>query len=90
MRPLLSFPMAGYLIKPVRRGTLLKQLTAHDNQTIEEAVSDLEAAASGDIVFEVFYRRRRHLEQLHRCRHGQLGLDLVALHIDGPTTLTAR
>lgn len=45
LRPLLSFPMAGYLIKPVRRGTLLKQLTAHDNQTIEEAVSDLRRLA---------------------------------------------
>lgn len=45
LRPLLSFPMAGYLIKPVRRGTLLRQLTAHDNQTIEEAVSDLRRLA---------------------------------------------
>jgi signal transduction histidine kinase/CheY-like chemotaxis protein len=45
LRPLLSFPMAGYLIKPVRRGTLLKQLTVHDNQTIEEAVSDLRRLA---------------------------------------------
>ena len=45
LRPLLSYPMAGYLIKPVRRGTLLRQLTVHDNQTIEEAVSDLRRLA---------------------------------------------
>jgi signal transduction histidine kinase/CheY-like chemotaxis protein len=45
LRPLLSFPMAGYLIKPVRRSTLLRQLTARDNQTIEEAVSDLRRLA---------------------------------------------
>jgi CheY-like chemotaxis protein len=45
LRPLLSYPMAGYLIKPVRRGTLLRQLTAHDNQTIEDAVSDLRRLA---------------------------------------------
>ena len=45
LRPLLSFPMAGYLIKPVRRSTLLKQLTVHDNQTIEDAVLDLRRLA---------------------------------------------
>jgi len=45
LRPLLSYPMAGYLIKPVRRATLLRQLTARDNQTIEEAVSDLRRLA---------------------------------------------
>ncbi len=45
LRPLLSFPMAGYLIKPVRRSTLLRQLTARDDQTIEDAVSDLRRLA---------------------------------------------
>ncbi|MFO0994827.1 MAG: ATP-binding protein [Hyphomicrobiales bacterium] len=45
LRPLLNFPMAGYLIKPVRLTTLLRQLTARDNQTIEEAVSDLRRLA---------------------------------------------
>jgi signal transduction histidine kinase/CheY-like chemotaxis protein len=45
LRALLSFPMAGYLIKPVRRSTLLRQLTAHDHQSIEEAVSDLRRLA---------------------------------------------
>ncbi|MBL8908772.1 MAG: response regulator [Rhizobiales bacterium] len=45
LRPLLSFPMAGYLIKPVRRSTLLRQLTARDDQTIDEAVSDLRRLA---------------------------------------------
>ena len=45
LRPFLSFPMAGYLIKPVRRATLLRQLTAQDDQTLDEAVGDLRRLA---------------------------------------------
>ena len=37
--------LAGYLLKPVRRSTLLRQLTAKDNQSIEEAVGDLRRLA---------------------------------------------
>jgi signal transduction histidine kinase/CheY-like chemotaxis protein len=45
LRSLLSFPVSGYLIKPVRRATLLRQLTSKDNQTLDEAVNDLRRLA---------------------------------------------
>jgi len=46
LRPLLSFPLAGYLIKPVRRATLLRQLTAQDERSLDEAVADLRRLAT--------------------------------------------
>jgi signal transduction histidine kinase/CheY-like chemotaxis protein len=41
----MSPPFAGYLLKPVRRSSLVRQLTASDGERIESAVSDLRQIA---------------------------------------------
>lgn len=44
-RDLLTPPFAGYLLKPFRRSTLVRQLTASDHRVIEGAVAELRAKA---------------------------------------------
>ena len=46
LRGFLSAPFAGYLLKPLRRTTLLRQLLQSDDQTIASAVSDLRRMTS--------------------------------------------
>jgi CheY-like chemotaxis protein len=46
LRDLLGSPLAGYLLKPLRRATLLRQLLQADDHTIASAVSDLRRMAS--------------------------------------------
>ncbi|WP_119388755.1 response regulator [Taklimakanibacter lacteus] len=46
LRDFLEPPFAGYLLKPLRRSTLLRQLVQSDDQTIASAVSDLRRMAS--------------------------------------------
>jgi CheY-like chemotaxis protein/nitrogen-specific signal transduction histidine kinase len=41
LRPLLGPPLAGYLLRPLRRGSLLRQLTASDADLISVAVANL-------------------------------------------------
>jgi len=41
LRGFLSAPFAGYLLKPFRRDTILKQLTSQDRQRINTAVNEL-------------------------------------------------
>lgn len=41
LRDFLGSPFAGYLLKPLRRATLLRQLLQSDDQTIANAVNDL-------------------------------------------------
>lgn len=41
LRDFLGVPLAGYLLKPLRRATLLRQLIQSDAHTIASAVSDL-------------------------------------------------
>jgi signal transduction histidine kinase/CheY-like chemotaxis protein len=40
-KDLLKHPFAGYLLKPFRRGTLIRQLTAHDDNMLDAAVAGL-------------------------------------------------
>jgi signal transduction histidine kinase/CheY-like chemotaxis protein len=47
LRDFLEPPFAGYLLKPLRRATLLRQLVQSDDQTIASAVSDLRRMTSG-------------------------------------------
>jgi signal transduction histidine kinase/CheY-like chemotaxis protein len=47
LRDFLEPPFAGYLLKPLRRTTLLRQLVQSDDQTIANAVSDLRRMTSG-------------------------------------------
>ncbi len=47
LRDFLGAPFAGYLLKPLRRSTLLRQLVHSDDQTIASAVSDLRRMTSG-------------------------------------------
>ncbi len=46
LRDFLGSPFAGYLLKPLRRTTLLRQLLQSDDHTIASAVSDLRRVAS--------------------------------------------
>ena len=46
LRDFLSAPFAGYLLKPLRRSTLLRQLLQSDDQTIASAVKDLRRMSS--------------------------------------------
>jgi signal transduction histidine kinase/CheY-like chemotaxis protein len=46
LRDFLSAPFAGYLLKPLRRSTLLRQLLQSDDQTIASAVKDLRRMTS--------------------------------------------
>ncbi len=46
LRDFLSVPFAGYLLKPLRRSTLLRQLPQSDDQTIASAVKDLRRMTS--------------------------------------------
>jgi signal transduction histidine kinase/CheY-like chemotaxis protein len=46
LRDFLEPPFAGYLLKPLRRSTLLRQLVQSDDQTIASAVSDLRRMTS--------------------------------------------
>lgn len=46
LRDFLAAPFAGYLLKPLRRSTLLRQLVQSDDQTIAGAVSDLRRMTS--------------------------------------------
>jgi signal transduction histidine kinase/CheY-like chemotaxis protein len=48
LRDLLGSPLAGYLLKPLRRTTLLRQLVLADDHTIASAVSDLRRMAAGE------------------------------------------
>lgn len=46
LRDFLTIPFAGYLLKPLRRATLLRQVLQSDDHTIASAVSDLRRVAS--------------------------------------------
>jgi CheY-like chemotaxis protein len=46
LRDFLSAPFAGYLLKPLRRSTLLRQLLQSDDQTIATAIKDLRRMTS--------------------------------------------
>ncbi len=46
LREFLEPPFSGYLLKPLRRSTLLRQLVQSDDQTIASAVSDLRRMTS--------------------------------------------
>lgn len=46
LRDFLGIPFAGYLLKPLRRATLLRQVLQSDDHTIASAVSDLRRVAS--------------------------------------------
>ncbi|MGE3873467.1 MAG: response regulator [Parvibaculaceae bacterium] len=48
LRDFLSTPFAGYLLKPLRRSTLLRQLVQSDDHTIASAVKDLRRMASAE------------------------------------------
>ena len=48
LRDFLSAPFAGYLLKPLRRATLLRQLLQSDDQTIASAVKDLRRMTSAE------------------------------------------
>ena len=48
LRDFLGNPLAGYLLKPLRRATLLRQLVHSDDHTIASAVSDLRRMAAGE------------------------------------------
>ncbi|MGE0237157.1 MAG: response regulator [Parvibaculaceae bacterium] len=48
LRDFLSVPFAGYLLKPLRRATLLRQLLQSDDQTIASAVKDLRRMTSAE------------------------------------------
>ena len=48
MRDFLSTPFAGYLLKPLRRTTLLRQLLQSDDHTIASAVKDLRRMTSAE------------------------------------------
>lgn len=41
LRDLLSAPFSGYLLKPLRQRSLLRQLTARDSQTLDAAIDGL-------------------------------------------------
>jgi signal transduction histidine kinase/CheY-like chemotaxis protein len=43
LRDLLGPPLAGYLVKPLRRASLIRQLTASDEDLVAAAASDLRA-----------------------------------------------
>ena len=46
LRHLFGPPFSGYLLKPLRRATLLRQLTARDHDVIADAVADLRELAA--------------------------------------------
>jgi len=48
LRDFLSTPFAGYLLKPLRRSTLLRQLVQSDDHTIASAVKDLRRMTQGE------------------------------------------
>jgi CheY-like chemotaxis protein len=48
LRDFLGAPLAGYLLKPLRRSTLLRQLVQSDDHTIASAVSDLRRMTAGE------------------------------------------
>jgi CheY-like chemotaxis protein len=48
LRNFLGAPLAGYLLKPLRRATLLRQVVQSDDHTIASAVSDLRRMAAGE------------------------------------------
>jgi signal transduction histidine kinase/CheY-like chemotaxis protein len=48
LRDLLGSPLAGYLLKPLRRATLLHRLVLADDHTIASAVNDLRRMAAGE------------------------------------------
>jgi signal transduction histidine kinase/CheY-like chemotaxis protein len=46
LRHLFGPPLSGYLLKPLRRATLLRQLTVRDHDVIADAVADLRELAA--------------------------------------------
>jgi signal transduction histidine kinase/CheY-like chemotaxis protein len=46
LRHLFGAPLSGYLLKPLRRATLLRQLTVRDHDAIADAVADLRELAA--------------------------------------------
>jgi CheY-like chemotaxis protein len=46
LRNLFGPPLSGYLLKPLRRATLLRQLTVRDHDVIADAVADLRELAA--------------------------------------------
>lgn len=63
-------------------------------ERVQQAVADLEAAVTGDIDFEVFYRRRRHLESLSfyltadQCARANEATNVVEQHRFETTGMT--